>query len=54
MGSEMCIRDSRDAVDVCWSSKKGQIRESELESARKAYDKAAAIYDSIIAESSVK
>ena len=52
--SEKSAKWCRDAVDVCWSSKKGQIRESELESARKAYDKAAAIYDSIIAESSVK
>ena len=52
--SEKSAKWCRDAVDVCWSSKKGQIRESELESARKAYDKAAAIYDSIIEDSSVK
>ena len=52
--SEKSAKWCRDAVDVCWSSKKGQIRESELESARKAYDHAAAIFDSIIEESSVK
>ena len=44
----------REAVDVCWNSKKNQIRESERKSAREAYDEAAAIYDRIIEESVVK
>jgi hypothetical protein len=41
----------RKAVDVCWNSKKGQIRESEQAAAKKAYDEAAAIYDKAITES---
>ena len=39
-----------DAVDVCWESKKGQIRESELEAAKLAYDQAKEIYKGILAE----
>ena len=41
----------RKAVDVCWSSKKNQIRESEKAAAKTAYDQAAEIYDEIIDES---
>ena len=40
----------REAVDVCWNSKVGQIRESEREAARKAYDEARRFYDGVIAE----
>jgi hypothetical protein len=41
----------RKAVDVCWNSKTGQIRESEQADAKRAYDEAAALYDKIIGES---
>ncbi len=41
----------RDAVDVCWNSKKHQIRKPERESAKAAYDQARKIYDRIIEES---
>lgn len=41
----------RKAVDVCWNSKKGRIRESEQAAAKTAYDQAREIYDRIIAES---
>lgn len=41
----------REAVDVCWESKRHQIRESELESAKEAYDRAREVYDQIIKES---
>lgn len=44
----------REAVDVCWKSKRSQIRESEREAAKAAYDKAAKIYDAIIQETSEK
>lgn len=40
------------AVDVCWNSKKGRIREEEREEARVAYDVAAATYRKILEESS--
>lgn len=40
----------RKAVDVCWQSKKNQIRPEEREAAKAAYDQAAKIYDQIIAE----
>ena len=42
----------RDAVEVCWKSKKSQIRESERKTARKSYDAAAKIYETILRESS--
>ncbi|QDT33285.1 CehA/McbA family metallohydrolase [Thalassoglobus polymorphus] len=34
------------AVEVCWNSKKGQIRESERKAAREAYDQAKVYYQS--------
>ena len=39
------------AVDVCWNSKVGRIRESERAAAKAAYDKAKAIYSTIAKES---
>ena len=44
----------RDAVDVCWNSKKGQIRPDEREAAKQAYDQAREIYERIHAEASAK
>jgi hypothetical protein len=41
----------RDAVDVCWNAKKGQIRAEEQAAAKEAYDAARAIYARILAES---
>ncbi len=41
-----------DAVDVCWNSKQGQIRESEKEAAKQAYDVARKAYRKILAEAS--
>lgn len=40
-----------DAVDVCWNSKQGQIRASEKEAAKKAYDVAREAYRKILGES---
>ncbi|MDX1963816.1 MAG: CehA/McbA family metallohydrolase [Pirellulales bacterium] len=40
----------RDAVDVCWRAKQGQIRESERPAARAAYDQARAYYEKVLAE----
>ena len=40
----------RDAVDVCWESKKGRFRKSEKEAAAAAYQRAREAYDTIIAE----
>ncbi|WP_200836540.1 CehA/McbA family metallohydrolase [Roseiconus lacunae] len=34
----------RDAVDVCWAQKRGNIRPEELDEAKQAYDEAKAIY----------
>lgn len=45
--AEWCRR----AVDVCWERKAGQIRESEKEAAKDAYDRARAIYEDRISES---
>lgn len=45
--AEWCRR----AVDVCWESKQGLIREEEKEAAREAYDFARAEYERRIAES---
>jgi len=39
-----------DAVDVCWKSKQGQIREEEKPAARAAYDRAEEVYRQILAE----
>ena len=39
----------REAVDVCWNAKVGQIRESERAAARKACDEARRFYDGVIA-----
>ncbi len=41
----------REAVDVCWEAKKGQIREAELPAAEAAYNQARDVYDDIQAES---
>ncbi|QDU36435.1 hypothetical protein Mal4_07210 [Maioricimonas rarisocia] len=41
----------RKAVDVCWNSKQGQIRESEKAEAKAAYDEAARIYERVAEES---
>lgn len=41
----------RQAVDVCWESKQGQIRPEEREAAAAAYEAARQIYDKIIAAS---
>ena len=45
--ADWCVQ----AVQTCWNSKKGQIREEEREAAKAAYDKAEAIYRSIAGES---
>ncbi|WP_372896474.1 CehA/McbA family metallohydrolase [Stieleria sp.] len=45
--AQWCI----DAVETCWNSKRGQIRESERSEARAAYDRAAERYRTILAES---
>ncbi|QEG21549.1 CehA/McbA family metallohydrolase [Mariniblastus fucicola] len=44
--AQWCI----DAVGVCWDAKKHQIRESEQEAAKKAYDQAADVYRKILSE----
>ena len=41
----------REAVDVCWNSKVGNIRESERAEAEAAFEQARVAYDKIIAES---
>ncbi|HIG27837.1 MAG TPA: hypothetical protein EYQ50_08570 [Verrucomicrobiales bacterium] len=43
----------RKAVDVCWKSKVGRIRESDRSDAETAYEEARQIYDRIISESHV-
>ena len=40
----------RDAVEVCWNSKKDHIREAEREDARSAYDQAKAVYEQVLVE----
>ena len=40
-----------DAVDVCWEQKRGQVRESELDDARAAYEHARDTYRRIVTES---
>lgn len=42
-----------DAVEVCWNQKVGQIRESEREAARSAYDFAQQTYQKILEESNL-
>jgi hypothetical protein len=37
-------------VNQCWTQKRGQIRESEREAARQAYDHAREVYRRLIAE----
>lgn len=37
----------RKAVDICWNQKMGRIRESERNTAKAAYDQAAAYYDAV-------
>jgi len=39
-----------DAVETCWQSKRGMIRESERDAARAAYDRAGQLYRKILAE----
>ncbi|MEZ6046775.1 MAG: CehA/McbA family metallohydrolase [Planctomycetaceae bacterium] len=41
----------REAVDVCWESKKGNFRESEMDDAAAAYQRAREAYDKILEES---
>jgi hypothetical protein len=41
----------REAVDVCWNAKRGQIRPSERDAAQAAYQLAREAYDRIITES---
>ena len=41
----------RDAVEVCWNSKKDNIRQEERAAARLAYDQARAVYEQRLAES---
>jgi len=41
----------RKAVDVCWNSKKNQIRASEKAAAKAAYDRASKIFETIASES---
>jgi len=45
--AQWCI----DAVQTCWKSKRGQIREPERQAAKAAYDRAEKVYRSILAES---
>ena len=45
--ADWCVQ----AVQTCWNSKKGRIREEERDAAKAAYDKAEAIYRSIAGES---
>ena len=40
-----------EAVEVCWNSKKGQMRKEELEAAAAAYEKARQAYRKILEES---
>lgn len=40
-----------EAVDVCWEQKRSQVRESELDAARAAYEHARETYRKILAES---
>jgi hypothetical protein len=40
----------RDALDQCWKTKNGNIKKSELDAARLAYDHARKIYETIIKE----
>ena len=44
--AQWCI----DAVQTCWESKRGQIRESERDEAKAAYDRARGTYQAILSE----
>ena len=44
----------REAVDVCWQAKQGNIRESEREAASAAYDEARAYYDAVLGEATAE
>ncbi len=44
----------RDAVDVCWSQKRKQIRPEEIQAAKTAYDQARETYQRIMSESVVE
>jgi hypothetical protein len=44
--AEWCLK----AVDVCWNAKKGSIRAAEQDAAKAAYDKARAVYATVLAE----
>lgn len=44
--AQWCIK----AVDQCWSQKVNQIRQSERDTAKQAYDQATAIYQRVLAE----
>ena len=44
--AQWCI----DSVTACWNSKKNQIRESERNAAKEAYDQATKVYEQILAE----
>ena len=48
--SAKSARWCREAVDVCWQAKQGNIRESERGAAKTAYDQARAWYDAAIRE----
>lgn len=47
--AEWCIK----AVDTCWKSKEGRIREDERQAAKQAYEQAKTVYRKILAESVV-
>jgi hypothetical protein len=48
--SKKSIEWCKQAVEVCWNAKKNQIRESEREAAKAAYDAAAKIYEARLKE----
>jgi hypothetical protein len=51
--SRKSARWCREAVDVCWSKKKGKIRQTEQADAKAAYDSARAYYEKVLGESRV-
>jgi hypothetical protein len=52
-GSRRSARWCREAVDICWDKKKGQIRQEEIQAAKEAYDFARRKYEQIESESPV-
>jgi hypothetical protein len=44
--AEWCVK----AVETCWSQKAGQIRKTERDAAKKAYDDAKTVYERAAAE----